>query len=63
MRTTLKDTKDYWNIEDIVFDFNVTNNNVQLFINILKNWKKLILTKDILFVYNKSDAINERRNS
>lgn len=60
MRTTLKDTKDYWNIEDIVFDFNVSNNNVQLFINILKNWKKeLILTKDILFIYNKSDAIND----
>lgn len=60
MKVTLLESKDYWTIDDIIFDIVENNNLLQVSIFVQKNnQKELIITKNILFIFNKSDIIND----
>ena len=60
MKKSLLATKDYGDVEDILCEFCMCDNTLQLHISVLKSGQKeCIMKKDILFVYNKSDAIND----
>lgn len=61
MWKTLLETKDYWDISDVMFDFFLEGSSLELVISVMKNGEKEeIMKKDILFVYNKADAINDQ---
>jgi GTPase len=60
MGDTLKVSKDFGQIDDIVFDFIVENRGLQLVISAVRWWaKETIITKDVMFIYNKADAVND----
>ncbi len=57
---TLRLSKDYGEISDVALAFAIVENKLQLRISVIKHWQtEDVMIKDVIFVFNKADVIND----